>query len=111
MVLIGFIHTGQRLAGQPWLTALGTVLLTVLAVSGIHGAAFFLGEFAAGRFGKTPRDSVAVGFSGSQKTLMVGLEVCAQLGVSIVPMVSFHVTQLVIDTMLADRRARWRKQP
>jgi sodium/bile acid cotransporter 7 len=46
-----------------------------------------------------------VAFAGSQKTLMVGLQVSMELGVSILPMVAYHVSQLIVDTLIADR---WR---
>ena len=46
---------------------------------------------------------IAVGISGSQKTLMVGLQVCLDLGITILPMVAFHVAQLLVDTLIADR--------
>jgi sodium/bile acid cotransporter 7 len=48
-------------------------------------------------------DAIAVGFAGSQKSCMVGLEVCAQLDVTVLPMVAYHVGQLLADTVIADR--------
>ena len=61
-------------------------------------------EMGVSRFvGVNRRDAVAVGFAGSQKTLPVGVEICAQLGVTILPMFAYHVGQLVVDTLVADR--------
>jgi sodium/bile acid cotransporter 7 len=48
-------------------------------------------------------DQIAVAFAGSQKTLMVGLLMAISLQVSILPMVAFHISQLFIDTLIADR--------
>ena len=48
--------------------------------------------------------AVAVGFAGSQKTLMVGLTIALQFGgLTILPMLAYHVLQLLIDTLLANR--------
>ncbi len=52
-------------------------------------------------------NQIAVAIAGSQKTLMIGLLVCIQLNVSLLPMVIYHAVQLTIDTFVADRfRAR-----
>ena len=51
----------------------------------------------------TREDQIAVAFAGSQKTLTVGLLVAMALQVSILPMVWYHVSQLFIDTLIADR--------
>ena len=37
---------------------------------------------------------------------MVGLLLAIDLGVSILPMVTFHLGQLFVDTLIADRWAR-----
>ncbi|MDP7304159.1 MAG: bile acid:sodium symporter, partial [Pirellulaceae bacterium] len=51
-------------------------------------------------------DQIAVAFASSQKTLMVGLLMAMSLQVSILPMVTYHVMQLLIDTLIADRFRR-----
>ena len=48
-------------------------------------------------------DQISVGFAGSQKTLMVGLQVAIDLGINVIPMVAYHISQLLIDTLVADR--------
>jgi hypothetical protein len=55
------------------------------------------------RLGLPKADAIAVGFSGSQKTLMVGLEIAIASQLSILPMITFHAGQLFIDTLIADR--------
>jgi sodium/bile acid cotransporter 7 len=54
----------------------------------------------------TREDRIAVGISGSQKTLMVGLQVAIASQLLILPMVVYHVGQLIVDTIIADR---WRR--
>ena len=49
---------------------------------------------------------IAIGLSGSQKTLMVGLQIAIDCGVSVIPMITYHLGQLLIDTIVADR---WRR--
>ena len=46
-------------------------------------------------------EQIAVAIAGSQKTLAVGLQVCMELGFNIVPVVAFHITQLLVDTLIA----------
>ena len=58
------------------------------------------------RLGLVRPDQIAVGIAGSQKTLMVGLQVGMDLHVSILPMVVYHVGQLFLDTVIADRIRR-----
>jgi sodium/bile acid cotransporter 7 len=57
-------------------------------------------------------NQIAVGISGSQKTLMVGLQMAMELGFNIIPMVFYHVSQLLIDTLFVDffRRRSGTKQ-
>ena len=68
----------------------------------IHLAMLALGLAISRRLGFSPEDAIAVGLSGSQKTLMVGLQVGMELGFSILPIVTFHVGQLLVDTLIAD---------
>ena len=46
----------------------------------------------------------AVGFAGSQKTLMVGLTLAIEYfpQAPILPVVAYHVCQLLVDTLVAD---------
>ena len=73
---------------------------------------FWLG-ISTGRLLQLPReDYLAVGFAGSQKTLMVGLVICVELGVLLIPMVLYHVAQLFVDTLFADYfRQRGQRDP
>ena len=82
---------------------LGPVSLLVICVSFIHSVALWLGIILARRAKLLPRNQIAVGFAGSQKTLMIGLQIAIECGVSVLPMIVYHVGQLLIDTVVADR--------
>jgi sodium/bile acid cotransporter 7 len=81
-------------------------VLMLAGVSFVHTAALGMGWQLSRWCGLSREDQIAVGFSGSQKTLMIGLKVALDYGISILPMVTFHVAQLLIDTLIADRLAR-----
>jgi len=74
----------------------------IAAVLFVHVASFWLGYFLAKALGLRWPDQVAVAFAGSQKTLMVGMNVSIAADFSVLPMVTYHVGQLFIDTVLAD---------
>ncbi len=94
--------------GGPALRAprLGDFVLMLAGVSLVHTAALGLGLVLSRWCGLSRAGQIAVGFSGSQKTLMIGLKVALDYQISILPMVTFHVAQLLIDTVIADRMAR-----
>lgn len=74
-----------------------------VSVAMLHVAALVFGVFAA-RVVRADRESqIAVGIAGSQKTLTIGLQIAIDCGVSVIPMLMYHFTQLVIDTMIASR--------
>ena len=69
----------------------------------VHCCVFWLGMKIAKAI-KLPRaDQIAVGFAGSQKTLVIGLSTSISLGFSMLPILMYHVMQLVIGTVLVDR--------
>lgn len=108
MVLIGAIKTGEKLSQQSGgeVFAAWDWATLIAAVVGLHMGLLALG-YAIARALRMPReDRIAVGIAGSQKTLMIGLQVALDCGLSILPMVAYHVGQLVLDTPIADR---WRK--
>jgi sodium/bile acid cotransporter 7 len=102
MVLCGSVQTGQRLADQSFASLWVDLVLVTLAAVVAHLAALYAGLGLGKAWGLPEEDAIAVGFAGSQKTLTVGLEICAQLGVTVLPMVAFHVSQLLLDTVVAD---------
>jgi sodium/bile acid cotransporter 7 len=109
IVLIGAIQCGLFVRQQQSATAKIAASLPVLLVTlvGLNLMAFFAGKWLASWFSFTNEEAIGVAFSGSQKTLMVGLQVAMLLGggVIILPMVMYHVLQLIVGTILADQIA------
>jgi len=106
MVCFGSVASADRLATNPSAGGWIEIIAAGSLASAIHLAAFYLGIQAARAIGATPPSQIAVGISGSQKTLMVGLQIGLDFGVSILPMIIYHVSQLMIDTLLVDRWAK-----
>ncbi len=107
MVFLGAIKTGLKLneGSNAIATSDFVVMLAVVVV--LHVSMFWTGVTVAKWCRFSRADQIAVGFSGSQKTLMVGLLMAITLKVSILPMVAYHCLQLFIDTLIADA---YRKQ-
>lgn len=117
IVFVGTISSSIRLSqlsGDPSLGGSSMLSWGILlfAIAFIHLSLFFIG-LAASKVLALPIDQrKAVAISGSQKTLMVGAEVGIHLGLSILPLVIYHLFQLFIDTILADWMARrWPQNP
>lgn len=110
MVFFGAINSGLKM-GSPWTALAGAnvagqalqIGLMIALVLSIHTGVFFIGYHLTQRVGLPKADAIGVGFSGSQKTLMVGLEIAIASQLSILPMITFHAGQLFIDTLIADR--------
>ena len=104
MVLLGAINVGVRLkdSSQPSLNLLHIGVM-LAAVCFVHVTMLYTGVVLAKLVHFKREDQIAIAFGSSQKTLTVGLLVAMSLGVSILPMVWYHVSQLFIDTLIADR--------
>ena len=112
MVLIGATRSGTVIRSMngtsfPW----SELVLMVLAVNGLHMLGLFAAVGAARALGVPREDRIAVGFSGSQKTLLVGLDVASEYvtifgGLALLPMIAYHGCQLMFDTVVADRFRR-----
>lgn len=82
--------------GLVWLAVTATITVALHVV-------MLFGGWELSKLSKlSHEDSVAVAISGSQKTLMVGLQIAIDCGVSILPMIIYHVAQLIIDTFWVD---------
>ena len=86
----------------------GQIVAMMVLVAAVHAAAWFSGYGAGHALGVRREDAIGVAFAGSQKTLMVGLAIAIDFGgLAVLPMVAYHVEQLIIDTVLAEHlRAR-----
>jgi solute carrier family 10 (sodium/bile acid cotransporter), member 7 len=103
MIFIGAIQMGLTMS-HDGLDQRGVPLaIMVVVVMAVHLGSLWLGMRLAKWMGIPREDQIAVGFSGSQKTLMVGLQISLEMGVSILPMVAYHIGQLLADTVIADR--------
>jgi len=104
MVLSGATICGLKLAGTNWLTLAGLPATCVLALA-LHVVVLLSGWWLAKVVGFQYPQQIAVGFAGSQKTLMVGLDTAIYYfgGLAILPMVIYHFIQLVTDTVIADK--------
>jgi sodium/bile acid cotransporter 7 len=111
IVGVGAVICGERLVmteGGAGVTVTDIVMM-IVAVATVHGVLLWIGFRAATILNFNRADAIAVAFSGSQKTLMVGAFLALAIGpLAILPMVAYHAAQLVIDTLVADR---WRRQP
>lgn len=116
IVLVGAISAGQELAkptaegdaGVPWW---GWIAM-LAGVVGLHSAMLAAGHLLGKVLGISRPDRIAVGFAGSQKTQMVGLYLAnAYGGLAVLPMLAYHVCQLLVDTLIADRLARKSQVP
>ncbi len=107
IVFVGAIHCGLHLqttdlSGSGFFGGLFVMLLACVL---LHTAMLFLGQSLGRGIGLGRPEWIAVGFAGSQKTLMIGLQIALMVGggLTILPMVAYHIIQLLIDTVIADR--------
>lgn len=106
IVFTGAVNCGLKLASlQGQLAPIaGQIALMMVLVAVVHTVVWWLGYTAAAKVGMDRGEQLAVAFAGSQKTLMVGLAIALSYGgLTVLPMLAYHIEQLLIDTVLADR--------
>jgi sodium/bile acid cotransporter 7 len=107
MVFIGAVQAGLKLKTNTMPIGPIDAVAMLAAVSGIHLSMFYTGLFLGRLMGISWEDRLAVAFSGSQKTLMIGLHIALSPvfnnGLAMLPMVAYHVCQLLLDALIADR--------
>lgn len=103
MVAFGAAETAARMAAGNATTAAVWVVVVALLALAVHTLALLGGWWISGVIGLAREDRVAVAIAGSQKTLMIGLQIAIDCGVSMLPMIIYHVGQLVIDTLFIGR--------
>ncbi len=101
MVLLGSVLSYEKLP-DPESGSGGVIALVATGAFAAfaHLTAVVLGYVASRAAGLPVDKQVAVAISGAQKTLMIGLQLSLDCGVSVIPMVMYHVGQLLIDTLL-----------
>ena len=104
MVLAGATLCGLKLKTTTWAGLSDFPLMCVVALV-LHLLTFFIGFRSARWLGFARPQQIAVGMAGSQKTLMVGLDIAISYfgGLAILPMVAYHFLQLTADTVIADK--------
>jgi sodium/bile acid cotransporter 7 len=103
MVLIGAVQAGERLREGGSGLGLSSILVMIAVVAGLHLIAWWTGFELGHLLGFDRKDRIGAAFSGSQKTLMIGLTTALQLKLSILPLVTYHLLQLILGTLIADR--------
>ena len=104
MVFLGAVKMGLRFSSQTdGSMSIENLVIAATIVVGVHVFVFWFGIFVAKIMGTTRDEQIAVGFSGSQKTLMIGLSTAVELGMNIIPIVMYHAFQLIADTIFAER--------
>ena len=104
MVFLGAVKMGLRFSGEPQSGMIVWNLVTMAVIlASVHIFVFWFGIWFSGQIGIPREEQIAVGFSGSQKTLMIGLTTAINLGMSIVPIVVYHAMQLIVDAIFAER--------
>lgn len=104
MVGLGAISAGLKLGGDATQLLGWDKALMIAAALGVHLVALFLGLGTSLALKQPREDAIAVGIAGSQKTLMVGLHVAIDYfgGLAMLPMIVYHIGQLLADTIIAD---------
>ncbi|MGV3486618.1 MAG: bile acid:sodium symporter family protein [Planctomycetaceae bacterium] len=101
MVLLGSVISAERMAANPSRAGSFWTIAATAALSWIiHLAAVGVGYYAAAAASLPRAQQLAIAISGGQKTLMAGLQLALGCGVSVMPMVLYHIGQLFIDTLL-----------
>jgi solute carrier family 10 (sodium/bile acid cotransporter), member 7 len=103
-VFAGATHAGGRLRGlEDTVPSLVEWLLLGGLTISLHLALVGAGWLGGRWLGLASAERIAVAFSGAQKTLPIGLLVAAQFGgLVLLPMIVYHVVQLLLDTLIAD---------
>jgi sodium/bile acid cotransporter 7 len=103
-------NAGPQLKAGADTPAAGAVILVWLSTIAIHVAGLVMGYWGGRALRLAPADTVAAAFAGSQKTLPIGILVAESvrsgLPFAVFPMLMFHASQLVVDTIVADRFIR-----
>lgn len=111
IVLKAAVDVSGELGERPAVLAFGPLATTAALCLGLHLAGLLAGLLSGGllRFDRPAR--IAVAFASSQKTLPVALYLFEAYfkerhPLAVVPLVFYHVGQLIVDTFIADRLAQ-----
>ena len=113
-ICILFIILGSAMKAGPKIMessagGAGGLLWVVASMAVLHLAAFAVAWYGARLVGLSREDALAAAFSGSQKTLPIGVYLASLLStqgagaLAVFPILVYHVSQLVIDSVIADK--------
>jgi sodium/bile acid cotransporter 7 len=107
IILKAAVDVRDRLGAESVALSAFTLLTAAVLCIGTHLAALAAGFWSGGLLGFDRANRIAIAFAGSQKTLPVALLLfegyCKQeYPLAVVPLVFYHVGQLVVDTFIAD---------
>lgn len=104
MALVGAVAAGLKLASLPQPLTPGTWAMVAITAAAVHTSLLLAGWYSSLMVGLNRPEAVAVAIAGSQKTLALGIGIALEFGgLAIFPMIAYHILQLVIDTLFADR--------
>jgi sodium/bile acid cotransporter 7 len=111
-VFIGAIKTGETLiAAAASNSLIVQTAVMVIVVLGLHLTMLGLGLLLSWLIRLDRADGIAVAFASSQKTLAVGIQLATRHHASLLPMITYHAGQLILDTLIADRMRAARSKP
>ncbi len=110
MVLKAGVSAGEKLQGAAGWAVPGIFLWSIVLAVALHLLALASGLFTSRWLGFDRGRQIAVGFSASQKTLQVSLMLYEQYfkdqyPFAVMPLLFYHVGQLLLDTIIARRLA------
>lgn len=107
------LRAGPKLASSSE-SGLTSLLLVVISMAAIHMAAIAIAWWGGKLIRLSREDALAAAFAGSQKTLPIGAYLASRMaeqgasGLVVFPILVYHISQLVIDSLIAERAARRR---
>lgn len=111
IIFVGAIRSGPELFSHRSNFSIGSLAIVLSACVLIHILFLGISWWSAKWLQCSRHDSIGVMFSGSQKTLPIAIDLATaplliSSGIStlaIIPPLMYHVTQLIIDTIIADQ--------
>jgi sodium/bile acid cotransporter 7 len=114
IVAVAAVKSGLELRRHTGWPSAGDVVAMMAMCLIVHAAGLALGWYGGGLWRLSPEDRIATAIAGSQKTLPVSLLIATNPSVVggdlpfvTFPLLAYHATQLVLDTLVADA---WRNR-
>lgn len=111
LVFVSACKAGNELQVSNVSREIAGLVVAWLSCIALHSVGLAIANYGGRLFRFSPSDRIAAAFAGSQKTLPVGVFLAsspafAAIPFAVFPMLMFHASQLVIDTLVADRFAK-----